>query len=48
MPRDWQHDRRSPSLARSLITHEFVLDAATAFATAADRQIGAIKVQVRP
>ena len=38
-----------PSLARSLITHEFPLDEiATAFATAADKQSGAIKVLVRP
>lgn len=40
---------RQPELARALITHRFPLDAAPeAFATAADRAAGAIKVVLEP
>jgi len=40
---------RQPALAPLLITHRFPLDAASeAFATAADRAAGAIKVVLQP
>jgi threonine dehydrogenase-like Zn-dependent dehydrogenase len=39
----------TPELPRALITHRFPLDAAPeAFATAADRESGAIKVVLEP
>ena len=40
---------RTPEIARTLVTHRFPLEAATeAFATAADRAAGAIKVVLEP